>query len=46
MKVEHIFPSLLIAMNFGAAIMFGVQGDIRKVVYFVAAAVLNITVTF
>ena len=46
MKTEYIFPVLLIALNFGAAIMFGVHGDIRKVVYFGAAAVLNITVTF
>ena len=46
MKVEHIFPSLLIAMNFGAAFVYGLQGDVKKVIYWIAAAILNITVTF
>lgn len=42
----YIFPCLLIALNVGAAIMYATQGNWRKVVYWVAAAVLNITVTF
>lgn len=46
MKVEHIFPSLLIAMNLGAALVYGMQGDVKKVIYWIAAAILNITVTF
>lgn len=46
MKVEHIFPSLLIAMNLGAALVYGMQGNVEKVVYWIAAAILNITVTF
>ena len=44
--MEYLFPCLIIALNLGAAIVYGVQGDVRKVVYFVAAAVLNIAVTF
>ena len=46
MKGEHIFPSLLIAMNFGAALVYGLQGNVKKVIYWIAAAILNITVTF
>ena len=46
MKSQHIFPLLLIALDVGAAIIYGFCGDWRKVVYWIAAAVLNITVTF
>lgn len=46
MKTEQIFPSVLIAMNFGAALVYGLQGDVKKVIYWIAAAILNITVTF
>ena len=46
MKVQHIFPLLLIALDVGAAIVYGVNGDARKVIYWLAAVVLNITVTF
>ena len=42
----YIFPCLLIALDIGAAIMYGTECDWRKVVYWIAAAVLNITVTF
>lgn len=44
MRIELIFPYLLIAFNVGAAIIYAVRGDIRKAVYFAAAAVLNISV--
>ena len=43
-KIELIFPYLLIAFNIGAAIIYAVSGNIRKAVYFAAAAVLNISV--
>jgi hypothetical protein len=46
MKTQYIFPVLLIALDVGAAAVYGVAGDWRKVVYWIAAAVLNITVTF
>lgn len=46
MKPQHIFPLALIALDVGAAIVYGVNGDARKVIYWLAAAVLNITVTF
>lgn len=44
--MKYFFPVLLIALDLGAAIVYGVSGDVRKAVYWVAAAVLNITVTF
>lgn len=46
MKIVHLFPILLIVLDLGAALVYGVYGDVRKVIYWIAAAVLNITVTF
>ena len=46
MNKEYIFPVILIALNIGAAIMYGINGDLRKVIYWLAAAVLNVAVTF
>lgn len=46
MKPQHIFPALLIVLDVGAAIMYATAGDVRKTVYWIAAAVLNIVVTF
>ena len=46
MKKELIFPLLLIILDFGAAVMYGASGDFKKAVYWIAAAILNITVTF
>lgn len=46
MKTQYIFPVLLMLLDVGAAVMYGIQGDVRKVIYWVAAAVLNAAVTF
>ncbi len=46
MKTTYIFPTLLIALDIGAAVMCGVSGDLKKAVYWTAAAVLNAAVTF
>lgn len=46
MKQQYIFPLILIVLDIGASVMYGVSGDWRKVVYWLAAAILNITVTF
>lgn len=47
MTKQQIFPLLLILLDLAAAIVYGiVELDIRKVVYWTAAAVLTITVTF
>lgn len=43
---QKLFPILLIVLQIGAAIVSVKQGDIRKGIYWFAAAVLNISVTF
>lgn len=40
------FPILLIVLDFCAAAVWFGHGDMRKTVYWVAAGVLTITVTF
>lgn len=46
MKVKYIFPLILIALDVGAAIVYAAGKDYKKAVYWIAAAVLNICVTF
>ena len=46
MKAQYIFPVVLIVCNVGAAIVCGFVGDWKKVIYWIAAAVLNASVTF
>ncbi len=46
MKPQYIFPLILIALDVGAAVMSVPVGDWRKVIYWLAAAVLNAAVTF
>ena len=47
MRKQQIFPLVLIILDIAAAIVYGiVDMDIRKVIYWIAAAVLTITVTF
>lgn len=43
---QYIFPVVLIFLDFGAAIIYATEKDWRKTTYWLAAAVLNITVTF
>ncbi len=43
---KYIFPCLLIALNIGAAVVCAVTHDFKMAVYWLAAAVLNICVTF
>ena len=45
-KSEYIFPLLLILLDVGAAVIYAIQKDYKKAVYWLAAAVLNVTVTF
>lgn len=42
----YIFPSILIVCNIGAGLVCAVNGDFKKAIYWVAAAVLNAAVTF
>lgn len=46
MKSQYIFPVLLIVLDVGSAVVYGATGDWKKVIYWVAAAVLNVAVTF
>ena len=43
---EHLFPTALIVLDFAAAVVYFRHGDYKKAVYWLAAAVLNICVTF
>ncbi len=46
MKSKYIFPVILILLDIGAGIVYAAAGDWKKLIYWIAAAVLNITVTF
>ena len=43
---KYIFPIILISLDIGAGFVYLARGDIKKFIYWIAAAVLNITVTF
>ncbi len=43
---KYIFPVTLIILDLGAGLVYGFQGDYKKLIYWIAAAILNITVTF
>ena len=42
----RIFPTILIVLDFAAAAVWGGHGDLRKVIYWAAAGILSITVTW
>ncbi len=46
MKYEKLFPTLLIILDICAAVGYIPVGDWRKVVYWLAAAVLTTCVTY
>lgn len=46
MKAKYIFPALLMLLDVGAAVIYGIDGDWKKAVYWIAAAILNAAVTF
>lgn len=43
---KYIFPITLIVLDIGAAIVYAVGKDYKMAIYWIAAAVLNICVTF
>lgn len=43
---KYIFPVILIILDVCAAGVYLFNGDIKKSIYWIAAAVLNICVTF
>jgi len=44
--VSKIFPSVLILLSIGAALIYGSQGDYRRMLYWLAAAVLQGAITY
>ena len=46
MRKELVFPVVLITLDVLAAVVYGFSGDIRKVIYWGAAAILTAAVTF
>lgn len=43
---ERVFPTILMILDFIAAIPYAFNGDVRHAVYWVAAGVLTLTVTW
>lgn len=46
MDKTKIFPLLLIILDLGAAVVYGLKHEAKMTVYWIAAAVLNAAVTF
>ena len=46
MKSEYIFPTELIALDIAAAIPYGFTGNLRMMIYWLAAATLTACVTY
>lgn len=41
-----LFPTILIILDLGAALMYLIGGDYKRAVYWIAAATLTFTVTY
>lgn len=46
MSRTQVFPALLIALDLGAAVVYALEPDVRRAIYWTAAAVLTAVVTF
>ncbi len=46
MRGAQILPCVLMAIDIGAGAVYACHGDVRRAIYWVAAAVLTATVTF
>jgi hypothetical protein len=44
--MNKIFPTIIIGLSFGAAIVYVLKGDARHALYWLSAAVLNAAVTY
>ncbi len=44
--IEKIIPTVLIALDVGASVVYACHGDWRRFIYWLAAATLTATVTF
>lgn len=43
---EKIFPTILIILDIASAVVYATKGDMRKMIYWIAAAVLTFVVTY
>lgn len=43
---KYIFPITLIILDVGAALMYALGKDFKMMTYWIAAAILNVCVTF
>lgn len=46
MKRELIFPTLIITLQVCASVVWFSRGDVRRGFYWLAASIINISVTF
>lgn len=46
MKIVRLFPIVLIILDICAGIIYGINGDFRRLIYWFAAAILTASVTF
>ncbi|HXG15044.1 MAG TPA: hypothetical protein VNK50_02295 [Calidithermus sp.] len=46
MSRAQLFPALLVVLDLGAAVVYALEGDWRRSVYWTAAAVLTAVVTW
>ena len=46
MKPTLVFPTVLIALDVGAAVVYAIGGEFKRAVYWFAAATLTATVTY
>jgi hypothetical protein len=44
--VKFVFPTAMLAMSVGAAIVYAFDGDVRRTIYWLAAAVITASVTY
>ena len=44
--MEKIFPTILMTLDFIAAVPYAVNGDMKMLVYWIAAGVLTFSVTW
>lgn len=46
MRATLVFPTVLIALDVGAAVVYALCGEFKRAVYWFAAATLTATVTY
>jgi len=46
MTRAHVFPALLVVLDVGAAVVYALEADARRAIYWLAAAVLTVVVTW